>query len=123
MFIVTYTAEHNHPMPTHRNSLAGSTRHKPAEPPASKNSSLSPSESLSPVPEKLESSREEDLADDEDDAVFSVADMALDDDFFAGLEDFTAGSAHLQFPWLSTSAKTTTTAGGRWPVEEKWLDS
>ncbi|GAB4861672.1 WRKY Transcription Factor [Ancistrocladus abbreviatus] len=29
MFIVTYTAEHNHPMPTHRNSLAGSTRQKP----------------------------------------------------------------------------------------------
>ncbi|WOL02163.1 WRKY transcription factor 22-like isoform X2 [Canna indica] len=27
-FIVTYTSEHNHPMPTHRNSLAGSTRHK-----------------------------------------------------------------------------------------------
>ncbi|KAG6437732.1 hypothetical protein SASPL_102658 [Salvia splendens] len=116
MFIVTYTAEHNHPMPTHRNSLAGSTRHKPAEPPASKNPSLSPSESLSPVPEKLESSREEDLADDDDDGVFSVADMALNDDFFAGLEDFTApepGSGPLQFPWLSTSAKTTTTAGGR----------
>ncbi|RRT61595.1 hypothetical protein B296_00044096 [Ensete ventricosum] len=28
VFIVTYTAEHNHPAPTHRNSLAGSTRHK-----------------------------------------------------------------------------------------------
>ncbi|GAB2271757.1 WRKY Transcription Factor [Dionaea muscipula] len=28
MFIVTYTAEHNHPMPTQRNSLAGSTRQK-----------------------------------------------------------------------------------------------
>lgn len=28
MFIITYTAEHNHPAPTHRNSLAGSTRHK-----------------------------------------------------------------------------------------------
>ncbi|KAG6434305.1 hypothetical protein SASPL_105930 [Salvia splendens] len=112
MFIVTYTAEHNHPMPTHRNSLAGSTRHKPADPPASKNSS----EILSPVPEKLESSREDELAEDDDDGVFSVADMALDDDFFAGLEDFTAtepGSGHLQFPWLSTSAKTTTTAGGR----------
>lgn len=26
MFIVTYTAEHNHPAPTHRNSLAGTTR-------------------------------------------------------------------------------------------------
>ncbi|KAJ8479711.1 hypothetical protein OPV22_023438 [Ensete ventricosum] len=28
VFIITYTAEHNHPAPTHRNSLAGSTRHK-----------------------------------------------------------------------------------------------
>lgn len=33
MFIVTYTAEHNHPAPTHRNSLAGSTRQKPLTPP------------------------------------------------------------------------------------------
>ncbi|XP_074568610.1 putative WRKY transcription factor 27 [Curcuma longa] len=32
MFIITYTAEHNHPVPTHRNSLAGSTRHKFASP-------------------------------------------------------------------------------------------
>ncbi|KAJ3692211.1 hypothetical protein LUZ60_012561 [Juncus effusus] len=28
MFIITYTAEHNHPVPTHRNSLAGITRQK-----------------------------------------------------------------------------------------------
>ncbi|XP_072984803.1 WRKY transcription factor 22-like [Typha latifolia] len=28
MFIITYTAEHNHAVPTHRNSLAGSTRNK-----------------------------------------------------------------------------------------------
>ncbi|KAG0454638.1 hypothetical protein HPP92_023930 [Vanilla planifolia] len=27
-FVITYTAEHNHPLPTHRNSLAGSTRQK-----------------------------------------------------------------------------------------------
>ncbi|KAI3987896.1 hypothetical protein MKX01_021010 [Papaver californicum] len=26
MFLITYKAEHNHPIPTHRNSLAGSTR-------------------------------------------------------------------------------------------------
>ncbi|XP_010915790.1 probable WRKY transcription factor 29 [Elaeis guineensis] len=35
MFIITYTAEHNHPLPTHRNSLAGSTRHKLSPPAAS----------------------------------------------------------------------------------------
>ncbi|MQL95997.1 hypothetical protein Taro_028669 [Colocasia esculenta] len=28
MFVITYTGEHNHPVPTHRNSLAGSTRQK-----------------------------------------------------------------------------------------------
>ncbi|TKY51348.1 WRKY transcription factor 27 [Spatholobus suberectus] len=28
MFIVTYTGDHTHPLPTHRNSLAGSTRSK-----------------------------------------------------------------------------------------------
>ncbi|KAM0944439.1 putative transcription factor WRKY family [Dioscorea sansibarensis] len=28
VLIITYTAEHNHPVPTHRNSLAGSTRSK-----------------------------------------------------------------------------------------------
>ncbi|XP_068652996.1 WRKY transcription factor 22-like [Aristolochia californica] len=33
MFVITYTAEHNHPPPTHRNSLAGCTRHK-CTPPA-----------------------------------------------------------------------------------------
>lgn len=32
MFLVTYTGEHNHPAPTHRNSLAGSTRQKPLSP-------------------------------------------------------------------------------------------
>ncbi|XP_010521403.1 PREDICTED: probable WRKY transcription factor 27 [Tarenaya hassleriana] len=29
IFIVTYAGEHTHPRPTHRNSLAGSTRNKP----------------------------------------------------------------------------------------------
>ncbi|KAL0347768.1 UNVERIFIED_CONTAM: WRKY transcription factor 22 [Sesamum calycinum] len=101
MFIVTYTAEHNHPMPTHRNSLAGSTRQKPAETPNSSDDSKKPSGSppaatSSPVPEKVESSREElceaDQEDDEDDG-FSAGNMAVDDDFFAGLENFTGGNA------------------------------
>ncbi|PIN20177.1 hypothetical protein CDL12_07139 [Handroanthus impetiginosus] len=126
MFIVTYTAEHNHPMPTHRNSLAGSTRQKPAETQNSDEPNkpscspeMSPAASLSPEPEKLDSSREE-LAEAEDDDDFSVSNMALDDDFFAGLEDFTAPEggdcisghfpAKVEFPWLSNSA--TTIAGG-----------
>ncbi|XP_039116304.1 WRKY transcription factor 22-like isoform X2 [Dioscorea cayenensis subsp. rotundata] len=32
--IITYTAEHNHPVPTHRNSLAGTTRNKFPIPPS-----------------------------------------------------------------------------------------
>lgn len=121
MFIVTYTAEHNHPMPAHRNTLAGSSRLKPAETPNSdepkKASSpeMSPADSLSPLLEKL---------DDDDDDV-SASDMALDDSFFAGLDDFTGQDggecladqfpASLQFPWLESAATTTvaaTAAGG-----------
>ncbi|KAK6141061.1 hypothetical protein DH2020_025198 [Rehmannia glutinosa] len=112
MFIVTYTAEHNHPIPTHRNSLAGSSRgQKPADTPNSddpKKSStspeLSPAASLSPAPEKPESSRE-DLAeaDDEEDGI-SGPNMAVDDDFFAGLEDSDHFPADFQFPWVATTA-------------------
>lgn len=116
MFIVTYTGEHNHPVPTHRNSLAGSTRHKPAD--DSKKPGMSPGSGPSPVPEKMESSREDlaDAEDDEDDDDdLSASKMALDDDFFAGLEDF-AGEclsdpipADSEFNWLS---KTTAAGGG-----------
>lgn len=94
MFIVTYTGDHSHPMPTHRNSLAGITRQKPAsddpkKPPSS--------------PEKMESSREEDLAEMEEDDE--------DDDFFAGLEVFAGDCSpeNMQFPWLAAA---TTAAGG-----------
>ncbi|XP_073269687.1 WRKY transcription factor 22-like [Primulina huaijiensis] len=125
MFIITYTAEHNHPIPTHRNSLAGCTRQKPAAAnPGSENPdtrSCSPPtstpEDLSLTPGKLESSQEE-LAEAEDDDL-SVSDMALEDDFFEGLGDLAGPDlgeciddqfpASLQFPWLD---KTTTTAGG-----------
>ncbi|RWW70324.1 hypothetical protein BHE74_00022029 [Ensete ventricosum] len=34
MLLITYTAEHNHPIPTHRSSLAGSTRQKLPQPAA-----------------------------------------------------------------------------------------
>ncbi|KAL3622162.1 WRKY transcription factor [Castilleja foliolosa] len=124
MFIITYTAEHNHPMPTHRNSLAGSTRQKQVETPNSEDSGkavcspgTSPAASISAVPEKLESSRE---AEDEDDDDFSVSKMELEDDFFAGLDDFTGPDSgdcisgefpvNGEFSWLSSSA--TTIAGG-----------
>lgn len=132
MFIVTYTAEHNHPMPTQTKSLAGSARQKPATPNSDDPSKHTPSSVMSPVnpnspaSDKMESSRDdrEDLAEGEDDDnEFNVSNMALEDDFFAGLEDFIVGPvtencfadhfpASFQFPWLTTHSTTTTAAGG-----------
>ncbi|KAK7380396.1 hypothetical protein VNO78_32906 [Psophocarpus tetragonolobus] len=68
MFIVTYTGDHKHAKPVHRNSLAGSTRIKPSttrlpethetgikkENPNSSNSELSPMLSTSDTPENEE---------------------------------------------------------------------
>lgn len=129
MFIVTYTAEHNHPMPTHRNSLAGSTRQKPATTQtaghASSSPPVSPSVSLSPAPAdrlELESSKEEIMEDEDDDVNAPEMVMPLDDDFFEGLEELTEKSAgdcfsdhfpqSMQFPWLSNNATTTAAGGG-----------
>ncbi|KAL3536770.1 hypothetical protein ACH5RR_000136 [Cinchona calisaya] len=134
IFIVTYTSEHNHPMPTHRNSLAGSTRQKPTtsqttnsgEPSKPSTSPpVSPSASLSPTPEKLEieTSKEEIIEDEEDDV--NGFEMAIDDDFFEGLEEFAGKSGvvdnffsdddhfqrSMQLPWLANNATGTTAAG------------
>ncbi|KAE8699776.1 putative WRKY transcription factor 27 [Hibiscus syriacus] len=55
MFIVTYTADHNHPAPTHRNTLTGSIRQKPLDPQtvndgdSIKPSSAKPTSSSSPT--------------------------------------------------------------------------
>ncbi|GFY92488.1 WRKY family transcription factor [Actinidia rufa] len=82
MFIVTYAAEHNHPVPTHRNSLAGSTRQKPVTPQSvTAGETSQPSCSSAPV-----SPAREDLIEDEDDD-FGVSDMVVGDDFFEGLEE------------------------------------
>ncbi|KAL2536430.1 Uncharacterized protein Fot_17821 [Forsythia ovata] len=97
--------EHNHPIPTHRNSLAGSTRQKPVTP---------NKPSCSPPLENLESSREEieDMAEVEDE----------DDDFFKGLEEVTGPvngdclsdyfPTVVQFPWLANNATTTAAGSG-----------
>ncbi|KAJ1685142.1 hypothetical protein LUZ63_016532 [Rhynchospora breviuscula] len=55
MLIITYTAEHNHPAPTHRNSLAGTTRHV--------NSNQQPPCQTSPDRKSEEKLGEEALAD------------------------------------------------------------
>ncbi|XP_060204577.1 WRKY transcription factor 22-like [Lycium barbarum] len=125
MFIVTYTAEHNHPMPTHRNSLAGISRHKTAN--SNKPTSSSPVSSPvinSPAPENQES----DIFEDDDDDEFGVSDVGLGkkeipgDDFFEGLDDLDIPATaeispgkfpgRLQFPWLANNAATTAAGGG-----------
>ena len=107
MFIVTYTAEHNHPAPTHRNSLAGSTRQKtstpqtgtandsskpssPAKPTCSSPATSLEDELLAQSTSNTELSREEkDITEDDDeDEIGGFSDIAVSDDFFAGLEEF-----------------------------------
>ncbi|RDX68227.1 WRKY transcription factor 22, partial [Mucuna pruriens] len=105
MFIVTYTAEHNHPAPTHRNSLAGSTRQKPLAPqtatttedsnksksltkPTSPETSGAEEEAPTTQGEKSESKEEkEDVMDDEEEDEFRLSDMVLTDDFFESLDE------------------------------------
>ncbi|BAT83571.1 WRKY transcription factor 22 [Vigna umbellata] len=104
MFIVTYTAEHNHPAPTHRNSLAGSTRQKPLAPQTAtteqdsdkiksltKPSSPATSGAEEEVPAQVEKSEsreeKEDVMDDEEEDDFVLSDMVLTDDFFESLDE------------------------------------
>lgn len=107
MFIVTYTGEHNHPAPTHRNSLAGSTRQKPLTPetatagdsggkaltnPVSPETPGAEEDGVAPLSESKEDL--EDLMNDDDgeEHEFGVSDMLVTDDFFEGLDELT-GSA------------------------------
>ncbi|KAF5744395.1 putative WRKY transcription factor 23 [Tripterygium wilfordii] len=103
MFKVTYSAEHNHPAPTHRNSLAGSTRQKPltttetttaiADKASPSKPTCAPSPVLSMAQSPNSESREEKdfILEDGEEVEFGVPDSALNDDFFAGLEEFVAG--------------------------------
>ncbi|KAL9430243.1 hypothetical protein AB3S75_025599 [Citrus x aurantiifolia] len=136
MFIVTYTAEHNHPAPTHRNSLAGSTRQKPFTPqnvtssdsnkPSSPTSSTKPTfSSLSPATSKEEDtvpqstnteSREIDLLEDEEEVELAVSDVGISDDFFVGLEGLGSEESlpdHFQASFgLPLAANSAATAAG-----------
>ncbi|KAE8693848.1 putative WRKY transcription factor 27 [Hibiscus syriacus] len=134
-FIVTYTAEHNHLAPAHRNSLAGSIRQKPLNPQtvnagdSIKPSSAKPASSSSPatyVDEELvdQSSTKvesgEDLVEDEGEDDFVMSNTAVSYDFFddlEGLADMIAGNClsdrfqpSFDLPWIANNA--TTAAGG-----------
>ncbi|KAF8413238.1 hypothetical protein HHK36_001214 [Tetracentron sinense] len=120
MFIITYTAEHNHAVPTHRNSLAGSTRNKSAtlppattsdpETPTSKPSCSSPiSTSFSPTTplmasiedefmhqtSKQESREEEEMVEEEEKDELVIPDMITTDELFMGLEELAEPTSNI----------------------------
>lgn len=120
MFIVTYTAEHNHPAPTHRNSLAGSTRQKSSDQPTTKSPtttiatySSSPVTSADEFVFPVEDLAVGDLDGDED--LLSLSDTVVSEDFFEGLEEFAVGDsfsgnsapASFDLSWVVNSAATT----------------
>ncbi|XP_074573713.1 WRKY transcription factor 22-like [Curcuma longa] len=117
-FIVTYTGEHKHPKPTHRNSLAGSTRPKlPTTPAANHEAIASPLSTIAalellPTPrlsdsillrrnkcgdEGVEEEEEEEIEmeDEEEAGELLVEDMEMmgeDDLLFMSSEEGTGGS-------------------------------
>lgn len=101
MLVITYTAEHNHPVPTHRNSLSGSTRQKfpppnaaapPPPPPIAEEGE--PSSLSSPPaaePRRVQAEEEDEMEEDEgeEEALLTVADLGMmgeDDMLFMGME-------------------------------------
>ncbi|KAI4351626.1 hypothetical protein L6164_005969 [Bauhinia variegata] len=96
-YVVTYTGDHTHPRPTHRNSLAGSTRSKPSDSPKPVRSgsprtppSKAPPENESQVADDLIPANETDLdldidlgSDDDDILIPNITVMA--DDFFSDM--------------------------------------
>ncbi|XP_054800878.1 probable WRKY transcription factor 35 isoform X1 [Prosopis cineraria] len=61
MLVITYTSEHNHPWPTQRNALAGSTRSQPSKNNnnASKNNSVNNSDQASTKPKEEEEQQQQ----------------------------------------------------------------
>ncbi|XP_074272884.1 uncharacterized protein LOC141596581 [Silene latifolia] len=112
MLIVTYTSEHNHPIPTHRNSLAGSTRHKPVTTTCSAPTTTSI--------EKTKTEGEILVKDEEDNDIGGLCDLILNDDFYVGFEKIDGGSddsdcfseqfsPSSEFSWLGNDGGGTTT--------------
>jgi len=116
MFILTYTGEHNHPAPTHKSSLAGSTRYKPqtgGETAATKPVSPGTSSEVAQHSTKSECTEEdlEELMKDEEPNELDLMETEVTDDFFEGLEELT-GSARKSIDWWSLANNATTAAGG-----------
>ena len=112
MFIVTYTAEHNHPAPTHRNSLAGSTRQKTSHQPTTKSPTTTiAAYSTSPVTSSADDFVMPEVRDED---LLSLSDTVVSEDFFEGLEEFAVGDsfsgnsapASFDLSWVVNSAAT-----------------
>ncbi|CAL9008763.1 unnamed protein product [Prunus brigantina] len=109
IFVVTYTGDHNHPRPTHRNSLAGSTRNKlsatagqnqpinndPGSPPAQADqdavaNNVNSDNSFDKENEELDEEEERDENEIEDEDVEEddvlIPNTAMPDEIFLGLK-------------------------------------
>lgn len=90
MFVITYTGEHNHSLPTHRNSLAGSTRQKLSSAAVDGEQGSRPEVSPSTPLKREESGEEEEEEEEEDDeGILLVEDMEVvgeDEVLFMGME-------------------------------------
>ncbi|KAG6483538.1 WRKY transcription factor 22-like [Zingiber officinale] len=101
MLLITYTAEHNHPVPTHRNSLSGSTRQKASQPTSTATPASTPSSVALSRPAKGGDGEEEEPVveeeDDEEEEMLKVADVEMmreeDDMLFLGIKVADAGSS------------------------------
>ncbi|CAJ1950242.1 unnamed protein product [Sphenostylis stenocarpa] len=112
MFVLTYTGEHNHPAPTHKNSLAGSTRHKPQSGEDAVTKPFSPATSSevaqhSTKSESTEEDMEDLMKDDEEPNEFDLTETMITDDFFEGLEELTGSATD---PFIAGSSI------DRWPL-------
>nr|XP_043626256.1 WRKY transcription factor 22-like [Erigeron canadensis] len=89
MLIITYTGEHNHPIPSQRNSLSGTSRNKTTtsgdDPTPS--SPISPATALSPALEKIQENEKDSYTDD-DDINFDIS-----GDFFDSLDELVGSAA------------------------------
>ncbi|KAJ4954552.1 hypothetical protein NE237_011335 [Protea cynaroides] len=131
--IITYTAEHNHPVPTQRNSLAGSTRQKfsasqgsnPSDEPGTPTINKQEDEILQQSKQENRDEEEEEMVEDNDeDDDLTIPEMVMEDDFFVGLDELDGSTSSVALddcfadqlpatfspPWLAHNAATA--AGG-----------
>ncbi|KAK3220143.1 hypothetical protein Dsin_014113 [Dipteronia sinensis] len=92
IFVVSYTGDHTHPIPTHRNSLAGSSRNK-----FSRVQNLV-AEEVAPPPVPSEEGKADETGDnhkedDEDDLLIPNLSAAMNEDPFSGLDEFQSSAS------------------------------